>query len=130
LLGIRRARPLSAVGEYWSARSGRRMMERMIEGRTFLYAACFALAVLGAARTNPGNRGSSAQARTAAPSGAAIAVGSFDFPKSALGTRELVDQALINGLIQLVPKYAGSALDFMSRGRSARALIPGGQGVH
>jgi glycine betaine/choline ABC-type transport system substrate-binding protein len=47
-----------------------------------------------------------------------------------LGTRELVDQALIDGLIQLVPEYAGSALDFMGRGRRARALIPGGQGVH
>ena len=102
-------------------------MGRMAEGRTFLYAACFALAVLDAARTNPGNRGSSAQARTAGPSGAATAAGLFGFPKSAVGTRELVDQALMNGLIQLVPEYAGSALDFMSRGRHARALIPGGR---
>ena len=105
-------------------------MGRMVEGRTLLHAACFALAVLGAARTNPGNRGSSAQARTARPAGAAITAGSFDFPKSTLGTRELVDQALINGLIQLVPGYAGSALDFMSGGRRARSLIPGGRGVH
>lgn len=104
-------------------------MGRMAEGRTFLYAACFALAVLGAACTNPGNRDSTAQARTAGPSGAAITVGSFDFPKSVLGTRELVDQTLINGLIQLFPGYAGSVLDFMSRGRRARALIPGGRGV-
>ena len=94
------------------------MMGRMIKGRTLLHAACFALAVLGAACTNPGNRGSSA-----------ITAGSFDFPKSTLGTRELVDQALINGLIQLVPEYPGSALDFMRRGRRARALILGGQ-VH
>jgi hypothetical protein len=106
------------------------MMGRMIKGRTLLYTACVALAVLGAACTNPGNRGSSAQARTAGPSGAAITAGSSDFPKSALGTRELVDQALINGLIQLVPGYAGSALDFVSRRQHARALIPGGQGVH
>jgi hypothetical protein len=98
----------------------------MVEGRIFLCAACFALAVLGAACASPGNGGSSVQARTAGPSGAVITVGSFGFPKSALGTRELVDQALINGLIQLVPEYAGSALDFMSRGRRARALIPGG----
>jgi hypothetical protein len=105
-------------------------MGRMAEGRTFPFAACFALAVLGAACTNPGNRGSSAQARTAGPAGAAITVGSFGFPKSALGTRELVNQALINGLIQLVPGYAGSALDLMSGGRRARALIPGGRGVH
>ena len=105
-------------------------MGRMVEGRTLLYAACFALAVLGAACTDPGNRGSSAEARTAGPSGAAITAGSFGFPKSASGTREVVDQALMNGLIQLVPGYAGSALDFMSRGRRARALIPGGRGVH
>jgi hypothetical protein len=101
-------------------------MGGMTEGRTLLYAACFALAVLDA-YTVPGNRGSSAQARTAGPAGAATAAGSFDFPKSTLGTRELVDQALINGLIQLFPGYAGSALDFMSRGR---ALIPGEPGVH
>jgi len=66
----------------------------------------------------------------AGPSAAAITAGSSGFPKSAPGTRELADRALGNGLIQLVPEYAGSALDFMSRGRRARALIPGGQGVH
>jgi hypothetical protein len=103
-------------------------MGRMIEGWTLLHAACFVLAVLGAC-TDPGNRGSSAQARAAGPAGAAMTAGSFDFPKSALGTRELVHQALINGLIELVPGYAGSALCFMSRGRRARALIPGGRGV-
>jgi hypothetical protein len=58
-----------------------------------------------------------------------MTAGSFDFPKSALSTRELVDQALVNGLIHLVAGYAESALDFMSRGRRARALIPGGRGV-
>jgi hypothetical protein len=104
-------------------------MGRMIEGWTLLYAACFVLAVLDAACTDHGNRGSSAQARTAGPAGAAITAGSFDFPKSALGTCELVSQALINGLIQLVPGYAGLALDLMSGGRRARALILGGE-VH
>jgi osmoprotectant transport system substrate-binding protein len=66
-------------------------------------------------------------------------VGSFDFPESVLlayiyagalaakgfpvrilpdlGTRELVDPTLMNGLIQLVPEYSGSALDFMTLGR-------------
>jgi len=66
-------------------------------------------------------------------------VGSFDFPESVLladiysgaiaargfpvqvmpdlGTRELVDPALMNGLIQIVPEYAGSALEFASLGR-------------
>jgi osmoprotectant transport system substrate-binding protein len=65
-------------------------------------------------------------------------VGSFGFPESVLlayiygdalaakgfpvrvlpdlGTRELVDPALMNGLIQLVPEYAGSALELMSLG--------------
>jgi osmoprotectant transport system substrate-binding protein len=68
-----------------------------------------------------------------------IAVGSFDFPESGLlaeiygqalaahgfpvrimpdlGSRELVDPALMSGLIQLVPEYAGSALEFVSLGR-------------
>jgi osmoprotectant transport system substrate-binding protein len=66
-------------------------------------------------------------------------VGSFDFPESILlayiysdalatrgfpvrvlpdlGTRELVDPALADGLIQLVPEYSGSALDFLTLGR-------------
>ena len=34
-----------------------------------------------------------------------------------LGTRKLVDPALMAGLIQLVPEYTGSALDFASLGR-------------
>ena len=66
-------------------------------------------------------------------------VGSFNFPESVLlahiyadalaaegfprevvpnlGSRELVQPALMNGLIQLVPEYAGSALDFISLGQ-------------
>lgn len=69
-----------------------------------------------------------------------IRVGSFDFPESVLlasiyqqtlsahgyparrmvniGTRELVDPALMNGLVELVPEYSGSALEFASLGRS------------
>ena len=68
-----------------------------------------------------------------------ITVGSFDFPESVLlaqiygqalaagrfpvrilpdlGTREVVDPALVDGLVQLVPEYAGSALEFFSLGR-------------
>ena len=34
-----------------------------------------------------------------------------------LGTRELVDPALMTGLLQLVPEYTGSALEFVSLGR-------------
>jgi osmoprotectant transport system substrate-binding protein len=70
---------------------------------------------------------------------AVITVGSFDFPESIvlaaiygdalkakgfpvrvlpnLGSRELVDPALMSGLIQVVPEYAGSALQFISLGR-------------
>ena len=68
-----------------------------------------------------------------------ITVGSFDFPESVLlaelygealaagkfpvrilpdlGSREVVDPALMDGLVQLVPEYAGSALEFFSLGR-------------
>jgi osmoprotectant transport system substrate-binding protein len=70
-----------------------------------------------------------------------ITVGAFDFPESVLlaylyadvlagrgypvrvlpdlGTRELVDPALMAGLVQLVPEYTGSALEFVSLGRIA-----------
>ena len=69
-----------------------------------------------------------------------ITVGSFDFPESVLlaylyagmlsargypvrvlpdlGTRELVEPALMTGLVQLVPEYTGSALEFVSLGRA------------
>jgi osmoprotectant transport system substrate-binding protein len=69
-----------------------------------------------------------------------ITVGSFDFPESVLlgylyagalsargypvrvrpdlGSRELVDPALMTGLIQLIPEYTGSALEFVSLGRA------------
>jgi osmoprotectant transport system substrate-binding protein len=68
-----------------------------------------------------------------------ITVGSFDFPESVLlaylyagvlsargytvrvlpdlGSRELVEPALMTGLVQLVPEYTGSALEFVSLGR-------------
>jgi osmoprotectant transport system substrate-binding protein len=79
-----------------------------------------------------------------APGGSAgpavITVGSFDFPESVvlaylyagalsargfqvrvlpdLGSRELVEPALVTGLVQLVPEYTGSALEFVSLGRA------------
>src|SRR5262249_56244528 len=37
--------------------------------------------------------------------------------RPALGTRELVEPALMTGLVQLVPEYTGSALNFTSLGR-------------
>jgi osmoprotectant transport system substrate-binding protein len=93
---------------------------------------------------------------------AVITVGSFDFPESMvlaeiygdalkakgfpvrilpnLGSREMVDPALMSGLIQVVPEYAGSALQFISVGRQsatsdvmatnkALAELTAGQGV-
>lgn len=69
-----------------------------------------------------------------------ITVGSFNFPESvllahlyadalasagfptrvmpSLGNRELVEPALMNGMVQLVPEYTGSALEFLSLGRA------------
>jgi osmoprotectant transport system substrate-binding protein len=107
--------------------------------RRGLSAAGLALAVLCAACTGPGHGGSPAP--SAGHAQATITVGSFNFPESVLlahiyagalaakgfpvrvlpdlGTRELVDPALMNGLIQLVPEYTGSALDFLSLGQQA-----------
>jgi osmoprotectant transport system substrate-binding protein len=70
-----------------------------------------------------------------------VVIGSFDFPESEvlaeiygqalrakgipvqmeldLGPRELVEPALLRGLIRLVPEYQGSAVDFFTRGSSA-----------
>jgi osmoprotectant transport system substrate-binding protein len=108
------------------------MMGKMFERRKVLPVACFALA----ACTNLGNRGSPAAAQAAGHAGTVITVGSFDFPESVLlasiyadalaakgfpaqvlpnlGTCQLVDTALVNGMIQHVPPYAGLAQDFMS----------------
>jgi osmoprotectant transport system substrate-binding protein len=110
----------------------------MPQRRGVLQAVCLALAVLCAACTSSGDHGSPAQAPAAGRAGTTITVGSFDFPESVLlaciyadalaakgfpvrvlpdlGTRELVDPALMSGLIQIVPEYAGSALGFMSLG--------------
>jgi osmoprotectant transport system substrate-binding protein len=78
------------------------------------------------------SRGPPAGSHPAGQPAAVITVGSFDFPESMvladmygdalkakgfpvrilpdLGSRELVDPALMSGLIQVVPEYAGSAL--------------------
>jgi osmoprotectant transport system substrate-binding protein len=77
--------------------------------------------------------------RAATSTSAVITIGSFNFPESALlaylyagalsargypvrvlpelGSRELVDPAIMTGLVQLVPEYSGSALEFVSLGR-------------
>jgi osmoprotectant transport system substrate-binding protein len=111
----------------------------MPELRASVRAACLALAVACAACTTAGGRASRVAAR--GPDGhAVITVGSFNFPESVLlaylyadtlagkgypvrvwpdlGTRELVDPALMAGLVQLVPEYTGSALEFASLGQA------------
>jgi osmoprotectant transport system substrate-binding protein len=107
--------------------------------RSLLRAACLALAVACTACSAASSRALPAAAQRAAAGRAVITVGSFDFPESVLlaylyadalagkgypvrvlpglGTRELVDPALMAGLIQLVPEYTGSALEFASLGR-------------
>ena len=96
-----------------------------------------------------GGPGSPSGARAAGWNRGLITVGSFDFAESGLlaeiygqalavhgfrvrimlepGNRELVDPALMNGLIQVVPEYAGSALEFVSLGCAMDALVQRGQ---
>jgi osmoprotectant transport system substrate-binding protein len=102
-------------------------------------AACAGLAVALSACTSSGGHALPAPGTLAGRNGEAITVGSFDFPESVLlaeiygqaldagkfpvrilpnlGPREVVDPALVDGLLQLVPEYAGSALEFFSLGR-------------
>ncbi len=101
-------------------------------------AACAVLTAACAACSSASGRAPTARG----PGGGRPVIGrrSFDFPESILlaylyadvlaakgypvrvlpdlGTRELVDPALMAGLIQLVPEYTGSALEFASLGRA------------
>ena len=112
-------------------------MRAVPERRTVAYVACLALAIVCCAcacGSVPAGR-----AGEASQHDAEITVGSFDFPESVLladiyadaltaqgfpvrvlpdlGPRELVDPALMSGLVQVVPEYSGSALEFVSLGR-------------
>jgi osmoprotectant transport system substrate-binding protein len=106
--------------------------------RSALAAAGLALALACTACTAGRSPPGPASAGDAGP--AVITVGSFDFPESVLlaylyagalsargypvrvrpdlGSRELVEPALMTGLVQLVPEYTGSALEFVSLGRA------------
>jgi osmoprotectant transport system substrate-binding protein len=97
------------------------------------------LAVVLAAGACSGGHASRPAGKPAGRQGMVISVGSFNFPESVLlaeiygealaaddfpvrilpnlGTREVVDPALADGLVQLVPEYAGSALAFFTLGR-------------
>ena len=92
------------------------------------------------------SRGPPAGSHPAGQPAAVITVGSFDFPESmvladiygdalkakgfpvrilpVLGSRELVDPALMSGLIQVVPEYAGSALQYLVVLADDRRLQP------
>ena len=106
---------------------------------TMLRAACLGLAAALAACTSPAGHAPPATGEPGGRPGRVISVGSFDFPESVLlaevygqalaaagfpvrvlpdlGPREVVDPALMDGLLQVVPEYAGSALEFFSLGR-------------
>jgi osmoprotectant transport system substrate-binding protein len=108
--------------------------------RSALAAAGLALALACAACTASGGRSPPGPASAGDAGPAVITVGSFDFPESVLlaylyagalsargfpvrvlpdlGARELVEPALMTGLVQLVPEYTGSALEFVSLGRA------------
>jgi osmoprotectant transport system substrate-binding protein len=112
-----------------------------------LRAACLGLAVALSACTSAGGTASSATGEPAGRPGRVILVGSFDFPESVLlaeiygqalgaakfpvrvlpdlGPREVVDPALMDGLLQVVPEYAGSALGFFSLGRRSATANAG-----
>jgi osmoprotectant transport system substrate-binding protein len=114
-------------------------MRAVLERRNMLRVACLALAAACCACTSASGNGPAGRAGEAGRPGAVVTVGSFDFPESVLladlyagaltaqgfpvrvlpdlGARELVDPALMSGLVQVVPEYSGSALEFVSLGR-------------
>jgi osmoprotectant transport system substrate-binding protein len=115
--------------------------------RTVLIAACVGLMAALSACTSSTGLVSPAPGQPAGRHGAVITVGSFDFPESVLlaeiygqalaaarfpvrilpnlGPREVVDSALMDGLLQLVPEYAGSALEFFTLGRRSASADTG-----
>lgn len=112
------------------------MSRRRVVVRAAGLALALALTLAGASCSAPGSPPSPPPASLAS---AVIAVGSFNFPESTLlaylyagalsargfparvlpdlGSRELVEPALMTGLVQVVPEYSGSALEFVSLGQ-------------
>ena len=115
------------------------------ERRTAAYVACLALAIVCCACAFSLRQRVEADliAVEQGPPSMVLSLpsGSFDFPESVLladiyadaltaqgfpvrvlpdlGARELVDPALMSGLVQVVPEYSGSALEFVSLGRQS-----------
>jgi osmoprotectant transport system substrate-binding protein len=110
-------------------------VSRVARNRAIALVVLFGIASLAACSSAPSPRPSSS-----ALGDDAITVASFNFPESelladvyatalrkggydvrtarALGPRELVDPALARGLVELVPEYSGTALQFLSLGRA------------
>jgi osmoprotectant transport system substrate-binding protein len=111
----------------------------MLDVPALARAACLALVLTCAACTATSSLTPQIPAGRPGGGRAGITVGSYNFPESVLlaylyadvlagkgypvrvlpdlGTRELVDPALMAGLVQLVPEYTGSALEFVGLGR-------------
>ena len=114
--------------------------------RALVCAACLTFALAATACTAAGGQGQPVPTAETGAGRPVIVVGSFNFPESVmlaylyadalagrgypvrvlpgLGPRELVDPALMAGLIQLVPEYTGSALEFVSLGRVQATASP------
>ena len=125
-------------------------MRAVLARRNMVRAACLALAAACCACTSASGSGPAGRAGEARQHGAVITVGSFDFPESVLladlyagalaakgfparvlpdlGPRELVDPALLSGLVQVVPEYSGSALEFVSVGRLSATSVAAATG--
>jgi osmoprotectant transport system substrate-binding protein len=104
--------------------SPRNVMRAVLERRNMLRAACLVLAVACCACTSACGSGPAGRAAGAGRPGAVVTVGSFNLPESVLladlyagalaakgfpvrvlpdlGPRELVDPALMSGLVQVV----------------------------
>jgi osmoprotectant transport system substrate-binding protein len=106
-----------------------------------LCAGCLSLSVVLCAYAAASGHQAASRAVEVGRRGPVITIGSFDFPESVLlayvygdalaaagfpvrvlpnlGSREVVDPALMSGLLQIVPEYSGSALEFLSLGRQS-----------
>jgi len=116
------------------------MPRRSVIGPARLAAGVMLVIACAACTASPAGGSPPGPASAAEAGPGVITVGSFDFPESVLlaylyagalsargypvrvlpdlGSRELVEPALMTGLVQLVPEYTGSALEFVSLGRA------------
>jgi osmoprotectant transport system substrate-binding protein len=134
---------MSRHAMFRAVRAGLKAVRVVRIGPAAALSACVGLTVVLSACTSASDQASTASGMPASRNGAVITVGSFNFPESVLlaeiyggalkannfpvrilrnlGPRELVDSALMEGVLQVVPEYAGSALEFISLGRLSAA---------